>query len=157
MTDRLQEGRKAPAFTVETTEGKRRLADYAGHYLILYFYPKDDTPGCTQEALDFTAHAAEFEAAGAKVLGISRDPLSRHEKFVTKHGLTLALGSDEDGKVSDAYGTWVEKSMYGRTYMGMARATVLIGPDGKILRIWPKVRVKGHAAEVLADIKSRSC
>lgn len=150
-----QEGRKAPAFTVTTAAGKRRLADYAGSYLVLYFYPKDDTPGCTQEALDFTAHAADFEVAGAKILGISRDSLAKHEKFAAKHGLAVELGSDEDGKVSDAYGTWVEKSMYGRTYMGMARSTFLIGPDGKIVRIWAKVRVKGHAGEVLGEINSR--
>lgn len=154
MTTGPQEGRKAPVFSMETTAGKRRLADYAGRYLVLYFYPKDDTPGCTQEALDFSAHAKAFEKAGAVVLGVSRDSLSRHEKFASKHGLTVQLGSDEDGKVSDAYGTWEEKSMYGRTYMGMARRTFLIGPDGKIIRVWPKVRVKGHAEEVLEYINS---
>lgn len=154
MTNGPQEGRKAPAFSMETTAGKRRLADYAGKYLVLYFYPKDDTPGCTQEALDFTAHAKAFESAGAVVLGVSRDSLSRHEKFAAKHNLTVQLGSDEDGKVSEAYGTWEEKSMYGRTYMGMARRTFLIGPDGKIIRVWPKVRVKGHAEEVLENINS---
>ena len=154
MTNGPQEGRKAPAFTIETTAGKRRLADYSGQYLVLYFYPKDDTPGCTQEALDFTAHAEAFEKAGAVVLGVSRDSLSRHEKFAAKHNLTVQLGSDEDGKVSEAYGTWEEKSMYGRTYMGMARRTFLIGPDGKIIRVWPKVRVKGHAGEVLENINS---
>lgn len=154
MTNGPQEGRKAPAFSMETTAGKRRLADYAGKYLVLYFYPKDDTPGCTQEALDFTAHAKAYEKAGAVVLGVSRDSLSRHEKFAAKHNLTVQLGSDEDGKVSDAYGTWEEKSMYGRTYMGMARRTFLIGPDGKIIRVWPKVRVKGHAEEVLENINS---
>lgn len=154
MTNGPQEGRKAPAFSMETTAGKRRLADYAGKYLVLYFYPKDDTPGCTQEALDFTAHAKAFEKAGAVVLGVSRDSLSRHEKFTAKHNLTVQLGSDEDGKVSEAYGTWEEKSMYGRTYMGMARRTFLIGPDGKIIRVWPKVRVKGHAEEVLENINS---
>lgn len=154
MTNGPQEGRKAPAFSMETTAGKRRLADYAGKYLVLYFYPKDDTPGCTQEALEFTAHAKAFEKAGAVVLGVSRDSLSRHEKFAAKHNLTVQLGSDEDGKVSEAYGTWEEKSMYGRTYMGMARRTFLIGPDGKIIRVWPKVRVKGHAEEVLENINS---
>lgn len=154
MTTGPQEGRKAPAFAMETTAGKRRLADYAGKYLVLYFYPKDDTPGCTQEALDFSAHAKAFEKAGAVVLGVSRDSLSRHEKFASKHALTVQLGSDEDGKVSEAYGTWEEKSMYGRTYMGMARRTFLIGPDGKIIRVWPKVRVKGHAEEVLENINS---
>ncbi|MGE6699387.1 peroxiredoxin [Hyphomonas sp. NPDC076900] len=154
MTTGPQEGRKAPAFSMETTAGKRRLADYAGKYLVLYFYPKDDTPGCTQEAIDFSTHAKAFEKAGAVVLGVSRDPLSRHEKFAAKHALTIQLGSDADGKVSEAYGTWEEKSMYGRTYMGMARRTFLIGPDGKIIRVWPKVRVKGHAEEVLENINS---
>lgn len=154
MTTGPQEGRKAPAFSMETTAGKRRLADYAGKYLVLYFYPKDDTPGCTQEALDFSAHAKAFEKAGAVVLGVSRDSLTRHEKFAAKHSLTVQLGSDEDGKVSDAYGTWEGKSMYGRTYMGMARRTFLIGPDGKIIRVWPKVRVKGHAEDVLENINS---
>ncbi|MFN3608585.1 MAG: peroxiredoxin [Hyphomonas sp.] len=154
MTGKPQEGRKAPAFTLETTHGKRRLADYAGKYLVLYFYPKDDTPGCTTQALDFTAQAKAFEAAGAAVLAVSRDSLPRHEKFASKHALTIELGSDEDGKVSDAYGTWEEKTLYGRTYMGMARRTFLIGPDGKIIRVWPKVRVKGHAAEVLENINS---
>ena len=154
MTTGPQEGRKAPAFTLETTAGKRRLADYAGKYLVLYFYPKDYTPGCTQEALDFSAHAKAFEKAGAVVLGVSRDSMTRHEKFAAKHDLTLQLGSDEEGKVSEAYGTWEEKSMYGRTYMGMARRTFLIGPDGKIIRVWPKVRVKGHAEDVLENINS---
>lgn len=154
MTAGPQEGRKAPAFTIETSAGKRRLADYAGKYLVLYFYPKDDTPGCTQEAIDFTAHAKDFAKAGAAVLGVSRDSLARHEKFAAKHELAIELGSDENGKVSDAYGTWEEKTLYGRTYMGMARRTFLIGPEGKIVRVWPKVRVKGHAADVLDFINS---
>lgn len=152
MTVTPQEGRKAPAFTIDTLSGKRRLADYAGGWLVLYFYPKNDTPGCTQQALDFSAHAKAFEKAGARILGVSRDSLARHGKFAAKHGLMIELGSDEDGKVSDVYGTWVEKTLYGRTYMGMARATFLIRPDGRIARIWPKVRVKGHAEEVIAAI-----
>ncbi|MFN3312404.1 MAG: peroxiredoxin [Hyphomonas sp.] len=156
MASAPAEGRKAPAFTLETTAGKRKLADHAGRWLVLYFYPKDDTPGCTKEAQDFSAHADAFEAAGASILGISRDPLPRHEKFAVKYDLAVALGSDEAGKVSDAYGTWEEKSMYGRTYMGMARRTFLIAPDGRIARIWPKVKVAGHAAEVLAEITERS-
>lgn len=156
MASAPAEGRKAPAFTVETTAGKRRLADYAGHWLVVYFYPKDDTPGCTKEAQDFSAHADAFEQASAHILGISRDPLPRHEKFAAKYDLAIALGSDETGKVSDAYGTWEEKSMYGRTYMGMARRTFLISPEGRIERIWPKVKVAGHAAEVLAEITERS-
>jgi len=156
MASAPAEGRKAPAFTLETTAGKRRLADYAGRWLVLYFYPKDDTPGCTKEAQDFSAHADAFEQANAHILGISRDPLPRHEKFAAKYDLAIALGSDEAGKVSEAYGTWEEKSMYGRTYMGMARRTFLISPEGRIARIWPKVKVAGHAAEVLAEITERS-
>jgi peroxiredoxin Q/BCP len=152
MTTALEPGRKAPDFRLETTAGPKRLKDFAGRYLVLYFYPKDDTPGCTQEALDFTAHEAAFRNAGATVLGVSRDSLTRHHKFAAKHNLTILLGSDEAGVVSEAYGTWQEKSLYGRTYMGMVRATVLIGPDGRILRVWPKVKVKGHAEEVLAEI-----
>ena len=156
MASAPAEGEKAPVFTLETTAGQRKLADYAGRWLVLYFYPKDDTPGCTKEAQDFTAHAEAFENAGASVLGISRDPLSKHEKFAAKYDLSVALGSDEAGKVSAAYATWEEKSMYGRTYMGMARRTFLISPEGRIVRIWPKVKVAGHAAEVLADIADRS-
>lgn len=152
MPAALKTGNKAPAFRLETTAGPKSLKDFAGGYLVLYFYPKDDTPGCTQEALDFTAHAPAFRKAGAAVVGVSRDPLKKHEKFAAKHNLTILLGSDEDGAVSDAYGTWQEKSLYGRTYMGMVRATVLIGPDGRIVRVWPKVKVKGHAEEVLAEI-----
>jgi len=149
MSTVLKEGGKAPAFTIETTGGLRRLKDFAGRHLVLYFYPKDDTPGCTQEALDFSAQAKAFEKAGAVVLGVSRDPLTRHEKFSAKYKLNVLLGSDEAGEVSDAYGTWQEKSMYGRAFMGMVRCTYLIGPTGKIVRIWPKVKVKGHADEVL--------
>ncbi|MBA3068015.1 MAG: peroxiredoxin [Hyphomonas sp.] len=152
MTTELKPGDKAPAFRLETTGGTRRLKDFAGSHLVLYFYPKDDTPGCTLEAQDFTAHANAFREAGAVVLGVSRDALTRHGKFAAKYKLDVLLGSDEAGDVSDAYGTWEEKSMYGRTYMGMARRTFLIGPTGKIVRIWPKVKVKGHAEDVLAAI-----
>ncbi len=152
MTPELKAGDKAPAFSLETTAGPKRLKDFAGGHLVLYFYPKDDTPGCTQEALDFTARAEAFAKAGAVVLGVSRDPLSKHEKFAAKHSLNVLLGSDVDGDVSEAYGTWQEKSMYGRTYMGMLRRTFLIGPTGRIVRVWPKVRVKGHADEVLSEL-----
>lgn len=155
MTTEFKPGDKAPAFDLETTAGRRRLKDFAGRPLVLYFYPKDDTPGCTQEALDFTAYAKAFEAAAAAVLGVSRDPVAKHEKFITKHGLTVLLGSDTEGAVSESYGTWEEKLMYGRTYMGMARRTFLIGPDGRIVRVWPKVKVKGHAAEVLAALSEQ--
>jgi thioredoxin-dependent peroxiredoxin len=153
MTTELKPGSKAPAFTVDTLDGPARLKDFAGQKLVLFFYPKDDTPGCTQEALDFTAHAADFTQAGAALLGVSRDPLAKHEKFAAKHALTIRLASDVDGKVSESYGTWQEKSMYGRSFMGMVRRTFLIGPDARILRIWPQVKVKGHAAEVLAALK----
>lgn len=152
MTTELKPGSKAPAFSIQTTGGPKRLKDFAGGHLVLYFYPKDDTPGCTQEALDFTAHEAAFRQAGAYVLGVSRDTLAKHEKFAAKHNLTVLLGTDEAGEVSASYGTWEEKSMYGRTYMGMARRTFLIGPDGRIVRVWPKVKVKGHAEEVLAAL-----
>ena len=152
MTPELKAGDKAPAFSLETTAGPKRLKDFAGGHLVLYFYPKDDTPGCTQEALDFTARAEAFAKAGAVVLGVSRDPLSKHEKFAAKYSLNVLLGSDVDGDVSEAYGTWQEKSMYRRTYMGMLRRTFLIGPTGRIVRVWPKVRVKGHADEVLSEL-----
>ena len=113
---------------------------------MLYFYPKDDTSGCTREAQDFTALAGDFAKAGVKVVGVSRDPMKKHEKFIGKYGLAVPLASDEDGRISDAFGTWVEKSMYGRKYMGMERATYLIGADGRVLKAWRKVKVPGHAA-----------
>ncbi|MEO5809839.1 MAG: peroxiredoxin [Sphingomicrobium sp.] len=128
------------------------LADPGGP-LILYFYPKDDTSGCTREAQDFTELAGEFAAAGAKIVGVSRDAMKKHDKFIAKYDLKVPLVSDEDGAVSDAFGTWVEKSMYGRKYMGMERATFLIGADGRVIRAWRKVKVPGHAAEVLAAAK----
>jgi peroxiredoxin Q/BCP len=128
-----------------------RPADYAGQKLVLFFYPKDDTPGCTTENLDFSALAADFAAAGTALLGISKDPPKKHEKFIAKHGLTAPLASDpEEGGLSDALGFWTEKSMYGRSYMGMVRSTVLVGADGKVAQVWSPVKVKGHAAEVLA-------
>ncbi len=152
MTTELSPGDKAPPFRIETGDGTKTLKDFAGKHLVLYFYPKDDTPGCTQEAIDFTEHEGEFAKAGAIILGVSRDPMTKHAKFAAKYGLTILLGSDADGSVSDSYGTWQEKSMYGRTYMGMVRRTFLIGPTGKIIRVWPKVRVKGHAKEVLSEL-----
>ena len=127
-----------------------RPSDFAGKKLVLFFYPKDDTPGCTTENLDFSALSAEFDKAGTALLGISKDPPKKHEKFIAKHGLTAPLASDpEEGGLSDALGFWTEKSMYGRSYMGMVRSTVLVGPDGKVARVWSPVKVKGHAAEVL--------
>ena len=149
----LKEGGRAPNFSMESTQGPIKLADFKGRTLVLYFYPKDDTPGCTTEAKDFTALAKDFAKADAAVVGVSRDPMTRHEKFAGKHELDLILASDEDGKVCEAYGVWVEKQNYGRTYMGIERSTFLIGPDGKIRRIWSKVRVKGHAEEVLSEVR----
>ena len=149
----LKEGGRAPNFSMESTQGPIKLADFKGRTLVLYFYPKDDTPGCTTEAKDFTALAKDFAKADAAVVGVSRDPMARHEKFAGKHELDLILASDEDGKVCEAYGVWVEKQNYGRTYMGIERSTFLIGPDGKIRRIWSKVRVKGHAEEVLSEVR----
>lgn len=145
----MKVGDKAPSMAVETNEGKTlNLADPGGP-LVLYFYPKDDTPGCTNEAKDFTALAGDFAKAGVQVIGVSRDPMKRHDRFIAKYDLKVPLVSDEDGKVSDAFGTWIKKSMYGREYMGMERATFLISADGTILREWRKVKVKGHADEVL--------
>ncbi len=146
-------GQDAPAFTLPRDGGSTvSLAGYAGQIVVLYFYPKDDTPGCTTEAVDFSAKAEAFAKVGATVLGVSRDTVKKHEKFRDKHGLKVALLADEDGAVCEAYGVWVEKSMYGRTYMGIERTTFLIGRDGKITRVWDKVKVKDHADEVLAAV-----
>ena len=145
----INQGDKAPALSVTSSDGSTVDLSSPGQPLVLYFYPKDDTSGCTLEAQNFTQLAPEFKKAGVKVVGVSRDPMRKHEKFIAKYDLTVPLASDEDGKISDAFGTWVEKSMYGRKYMGMERATFLIGPDGKVLRAWRKVKVPGHAQEVL--------
>ena len=126
-------------------------SDFAGRKLVVFFYPKDDTPGCTTENKDFSALADEFAAAGTALLGVSKDPPKKHEKFIAKHGLAAPLASDaEEGGLSDALGIWTEKSMYGRTYMGMERTTYLVGADGYIAQVWNKVKVKDHAAQVLA-------
>ena len=145
----INEGDKAPAITASATDGSSVNLASPGQPLVLYFYPKDDTSGCTREAQDFTALANEFKKAGVKVIGVSRDPMKSHEKFIGKYGLSVPLASDEDGRISDAFGTWVQKSMYGRKYMGMERATYLIGADGRVLRAWRKVKVPKHAEEVL--------
>jgi thioredoxin-dependent peroxiredoxin len=154
MSQALETGVKAPDFSIETTEGHKKLASYKGRHLVLYFYPKDDTPGCTNEAKDFSSLASQFEAAGAKILGVSRDTLAKHQKFIAKHELKIELGSDEDGALCEAYGVWVEKNMYGRTYMGIARSTFIIDPKGRISRIWSNVRVKGHAQDVLESLNN---
>jgi peroxiredoxin Q/BCP len=144
-------GSKAPSFKLPRDGGGTvSLADFKGRKLVIYFYPKADTPGCTREAIDFTRLRSEFQKAGAEVLGVSADPVEAQDKFKTKHGLDIALLSDETHKMLEAYGVWGKKSLYGRTFMGITRATFLIGPDGRLARIWPKVKVDGHAAEVLA-------
>ena len=146
----LSEGDKVPDVRLTSLEGKAiSPADFGGQKLVLYFYPKDDTSGCTREAQDFTALAGDFRKAGVKVIGVSRDPMKSHEKFIGKYDLAVPLASDGDGKISDAFDTWVQKSMYGRKYMGMERATYLIGADGTILKAWRKVKVPKHAEEVL--------
>ena len=150
----ISEGDKAPAITATASDGSEVNLASPRQPLVLYFYPKDDTSGCTREAQDFTALAADFAKAGVKVIGVSRDPMKSHQKFIGKYGLAVPLIADEDGRISDAFGTWVEKSMYGRKYMGMERATYLIGADGKVLRAWRKVKVPGHAEEVLATTRT---
>jgi thioredoxin-dependent peroxiredoxin len=155
MPTELGVGSKAPAFTLPRDGGGSvALADFKGRKLVVYFYPKADTPGCTREAIDFSRLRSDFQRAGADVLGVSADPVEAQDKFSKKHGLKVALLSDESHKMLEAYGVWGEKSMYGRTFMGITRATFLIGPDGRIARIWPKVKVDGHAAEVLAAAKA---
>ena len=145
----ISEGDRGPAITVTASDGGNVNLASPGQPIVLYFYPKDDTSGCTREAQDFTVLAPEFAKAGVKIIGVSRDPMKSHQKFIGKYGLAVPLASDEDGRISDAFGTWVEKSMYGRKYMGMERATYLIGADGRVLKAWRKVKVPGHAEEVL--------
>ena len=147
-------GDKVSAMTTALSDGSVLDLGSPGQSLVLYFYPKDDTSGCTREAQDFTAMAADFASAGAKVVGVSRDEMKKHDKFIAKYDLAVPLIADTDGAISDAFGTWVQTSMYGRKYMGMERATFLIGADGKVLREWRKVKVPGHAAEVLAAVKA---
>ncbi len=147
---KLAEGDKAPGFTATRDGGETvSLSDFAGKTVVLYFYPKDDTPGCTKEAIEFSDLIAEFDAANAIILGVSRDTVVKHEKFRNKHSLKVVLISDEDGEITENYGVWVEKSMYGRTFMGIERSTFLINGDGIIARSWNKVKVANHAAEVL--------
>lgn len=148
-------GAAAPDFTLPRDGGGTiALSDFKGKPVVLYFYPKDDTPGCTKEAIAFTDHASAFEAAGAVVIGVSKDSVKKHDKFRDKHGLSVILASDEDSDTCERYGTWVEKNMYGKTYMGIQRATFLIGADGQIVRVWPKVKVPGHAEEVLEAVQA---
>lgn len=155
MAKELKPGDPAPPFDLPTAGGGRvSLASLKGKRVILYFYPKDDTPGCTQEALNFTEKAKDFAAAKATVVGVSRDSVTKHEKFAAKHGLNVTLAADEDGLACNAYGVWGEKKLYGRTYMGVERATFLIDAKGKIARVWRKVRVPGHVEEVLDAVRA---
>jgi thioredoxin-dependent peroxiredoxin len=150
---RLKEGDVAPGFSAATNGGSRvSLADVEGKNVVLYFYPKDDTPGCTREACAFRDHFAVFTKRGAVVLGVSTDPAKSHDKFAAKYKLPFTLLADEDKKIVTAYGVWGEKSFMGRKYLGTHRVTFLIGPDGRIKKIWPKVKPEEHAAEVLAAL-----
>jgi peroxiredoxin Q/BCP len=154
-TLKLKAGDPAPAFTVATNGGgKLSLSDFKGQNVILYFYPKDDTPGCTREACAFRDHFAQFQQQGAVVLGVSTDPAAAHDKFVQKFRLPFPLLADEDRKLVEAYGVWGEKVFMGRKYQGTHRVTFLIGGDGRIRKIWPEVKPDEHAAEVLAALKS---
>lgn len=154
MTE-ITEGMKAPAFDMETAGGGRvSSAGLQGRPFVLYFYPKADTPGCTTEGQDFSALIGEFAAAGATVIGVSRDPVKKLDRFADKHDLKVVLASDEGGEVTEAWGVWGEKTLYGRTYMGVERATFLVDGDGVVRRTWRKVRVKGHAAEVLEALRA---
>ena len=154
MSD-LAIGDKAPDFSLGRDGGGTvTLSEFAGRPVVVYFYPKDDTSGCTTEAIAFTGLLPQFEAAGAAVIGISPDSVTKHDKFAKKHSLGVILGADEDTKVAETYGVWQEKSMYGRKYMGIVRYTFLVGPDGTIRAVWPKVKVAGHAEDVLAAVKA---
>jgi peroxiredoxin Q/BCP len=149
-TTTLAAGDKAPEFELPTDGGGRiRSADLKGKPYVIYFYPKDDTPGCTKEAIGFSCIYDQFAAAGIELIGVSKDGVASHEKFKKKYELTFPLAADEEGKVVEAFGSWVEKSMYGKKYMGIDRSTFLVGKDGRILRAWRSVRVPGHVEEVL--------
>ena len=147
----ISAGDIAPDFTLPRDGGGNvTLSGFRPGKVVLYFYPKDSTPGCTLEAQDFTALAAEFAAAGTTVIGISKDSVKSHDRFCQKHGLSVILASDEGGRTCEDYGVWGEKSLYGRLFLGITRATFLIDAEGRVARVWPKVKVKGHAEEVLA-------
>ena len=156
MAKALKPGDPAPPFELPTAGGGTvSLASLKGQRVVVYFYPKDDTPGCTQEALNFTEAAKAFAGAKTVVVGISRDSVAKHDKFAAKHGLSVVLASDEDGKVCNRYGVWVEKTLYGRTFMGIERATFLIDSKGVITRVWRKVRVPGHVEDVLEEVNAK--
>ena len=149
----IEIGKKAPDFMVKNQVGEQRsLADFAGKKLVIYFYPKDDTSGCTVEAKDFTELLPQFVAKGAHVVGVSRDSIASHCKFIAKHELAVELLSDEEGTMCEAYGVWVEKSMYGKKYMGIERTTLLLDENGVVQQVWRKVQVKNHAQQVLESV-----
>ena len=151
----IEEGKKAPAFSLKNQDGKAvKLADFAGKNVVLYFYPKDNTPGCTTEACDFRDQHSKLEKAGAVVLGVSPDAEKTHLKFAGKFGLPFTLLADPEHEVAEKYGSWGEKTLYGRKYLGIIRSTFLIGGDGKVAKVWPKVKVAGHVDEVLEAVKS---
>ena len=151
----IEEGKKAPAFTLKNQDGKAvKLSDFAGKNVVLYFYPKDNTPGCTTEACDFRDQHGKLEKAGAVVLGVSPDAEKTHLKFAGKFGLPFTLLADPEHEVAEKYGSWGEKTLYGRKFMGIIRSTFLIGSDGKVAKVWPKVKVAGHVDEVLEAVKS---
>jgi len=155
MAKSLEPGAKAPAFTLETDGGRKiSLKDFNGKKVVLYFYPKDDTPGCTKQAIAFSTDIAKFKRAGAVIIGVSKDSVEKHRKFREKHQLKVILGADESEKTVGKYGVWVEKNMYGRKYMGIERSTFLIDEKGVIRQIWRKVKVANHINEVLAAVKA---
>jgi peroxiredoxin Q/BCP len=150
----VNEGDKLPAIELDATGGgKIALRDYVGRPFVLYFYPKDDTSGCTREAQDFSGLLPEFEALGAAVLGVSRDNAIKHQKFITKYDLTVPLATDTEDKAMQAFGVWVEKQLYGKKYMGIDRSTFLFDAEGKLFRSWRRVRVPGHAIDVLESVR----
>ena len=150
MADWPEEGDKAPQFTLEANDGSKwKLSESKGNPVVIYFYPKDDTPGCTREAIDFTSHINAFNECKTKIIGLSAESISKHKKFIEKHQLEITLASDEDKKVCEDYGVWIEKSMYGKKFMGIERTTILIDKNRKIRKIWRKVSVSGHVEEVL--------
>ncbi len=152
----IEEGSQVPALTATLSDGRSINLAAPGAPLVLYFYPKDDTSGCTREAQDFTALAGDFATAGTRVVGVSRDEMKKHDKFIARYDLKVPLASDADGAISDAFGTWVQKSMYGRKYMGMERSTFLIDAAGRVVKEWRKVKVPGHAEAVLGAVRDPS-
>ncbi len=150
-----QQGEMAPDFTLPRDGGGEvSLSEFKGKKVVLYFYPRDDTPGCTTEALEFTSLGEEFKAAGAQVIGVSKDTVAKHDKFIAKYDLGVILASDAEGDVCERYGVWVEKNMYGKVSMGIERATFLIDGEGRVAQVWRKVKAKGHATEVLDAVKA---